>query len=42
MSSMGFNARSAENFFVLSVLFTDEERFGTDNVINIHNQHQWA
>jgi hypothetical protein len=37
-----FNARNAENFFVSSVLFTKEARFGRDSIINIHNQHQWA
>jgi hypothetical protein len=34
--------RSAEHFFVPSVLHTDEAGFGRDNIINIHNQHQWT
>jgi hypothetical protein len=33
--------RSAEHFVVSSALLTDEARFGRD-IINIHNQHQWA
>jgi hypothetical protein len=37
-----FLQRSAEYFFVPSVPFTDEARFGTDGIIGIHNQHQWA
>jgi hypothetical protein len=36
-----FVQRKAEHFFVSSVLFTDETRFGRDGIINIHNQHQW-
>jgi hypothetical protein len=37
-----FVLRSVGHFFVSSVLFTDEARFGRDSIINIHNQHQWA
>jgi hypothetical protein len=37
-----FVRRSAEHFFVPSVLHTDEAGFGRDNIINIHNQHQWT
>jgi hypothetical protein len=37
---MRFNARNAEHFFVSSVLFTEEGRFGRDSFINIHNHHQ--
>jgi hypothetical protein len=37
-----FVPQSAEHFFLSSVLFTDEVRFGTGGIINIHNQHQWA
>jgi hypothetical protein len=37
-----FVPQSAEHFFVSSVLFADEARFGIDSIINIHNQHQWA
>jgi hypothetical protein len=46
MTSMRFNARLNtlvnEKFFVSSVVFTDEARFGRDGIIYIHNQHQWA
>jgi hypothetical protein len=24
------------------MLFTDEARFDTDGIINVHNQHQWV
>jgi hypothetical protein len=34
--------RFAEHFFVSSVLFTDEARFGREGIINDHNKHQWA
>jgi hypothetical protein len=37
-----FLQRSAEYIFVSSVPFTDEAYFGTENIIIIHNQHQWA
>jgi hypothetical protein len=37
-----FIQRSAEHFFVSSVLFADEAPFGTDDIINIHNKHHWA
>jgi hypothetical protein len=37
-----FVQRSVENVFVSSVLFTDEAHFGSDGIINIRNQHQWA
>jgi hypothetical protein len=37
-----FVQRSAEHFFVLSLLFKNEARFSRDEIINIHNQHQWA
>jgi hypothetical protein len=33
---------SAEHFFVSSVLFTGDARFGRDGIIHIQNQHQWA
>jgi hypothetical protein len=33
--------RSDEHFYVSSALFKDEERFDSDGVHNIHNQHQW-
>jgi hypothetical protein len=29
-------------FFVSSVLFIYQTRFGRNGIINIHNQHQWA
>jgi hypothetical protein len=37
-----FLQQSAEHFFVSKVFFTDEAHFGTDAIINIHNQHQWT
>jgi hypothetical protein len=37
-----FLQRSADYFFVPSVLLTDEAHFGRDGIISIHNQHQWA
>jgi hypothetical protein len=37
-----FVQRSAEFFFVLSVVFIVEARFGGDEIISIHNQHQWV
>jgi hypothetical protein len=37
-----FVQQSAEYFLALSVLFTDEACFSRDDIINIHNQHQWA
>jgi hypothetical protein len=37
-----FLQRSADYIFVPSVPFTDESYFGTDGIIGIHNQHQWA
>jgi hypothetical protein len=39
---MRFDAQSAEYLFTSSVLFADQKRFGTDGIINIHNQHQWT
>jgi hypothetical protein len=37
-----FFHRSAEHFFFSSVIFTDEICLGTDGIINIHKQQQWA
>jgi hypothetical protein len=37
-----FVQRSADHFFLSSVLLIDEARFGIDGNINIHNQHQWT
>jgi hypothetical protein len=34
--------RRAEHSFVSSVLFADRAPFGTEYIINIHNQHQRA
>jgi hypothetical protein len=36
---MKFDALSAEHS---SVIYTDATRFGTDEIINIHNKHQWV
>jgi hypothetical protein len=34
--------RRAQHFFLLSVHFTGQARFGRDGIINIHDQHQWT
>jgi hypothetical protein len=32
----------AEHLFISSMFFTEYACFGTDDIINIHNQHRWA
>jgi hypothetical protein len=37
-----FLQRSAEHFFVSSLLFTNEAHFDRDSIINIYKLHQWT
>jgi hypothetical protein len=37
-----FYSTISEYFTISSMLFTDEARFSTYGIINVHNQHQWA